>query len=401
MKTELHTEWKASDICQGFTFDLNEGRGLYGMDGQLVVQPEYQRNYIYGDGKRDVAVIQSIISGYPLGLMYFVKRNDGKYEVLDGQQRITSIGRFIGSAASRFMVDFDGRETNITGLPDDVRERIYDYQLTIYVCEGTPSEIKRWFETINIAGVPLTSQELRNAIYSGPFVNAAKTILSNTRNTKLNRWRQYVPGAPERQEVLERALSWAAEAEGTTIDAYMGEHRLDKNADELVRYFESVISWAEGRFGGDGGAPETLLSRRDWGELYERFHMLPYSHDEVCEWARLLYDDDHVKNQPGIIPYILMGMDNGGAEAMRQLNVRVFDKKTKARAYEDQTRTAKLHGTSNCPMCTAEGGKNATKIWKPSEMDADHVTAWSHGGTTTAENCQMLCKTHNRSKGNR
>lgn len=400
MKTELHTEWTVGDICRGFTFDANEGRGLYGMSGKLTIQPEYQRNYIYGDGKRDVAVIESVLAGYPLGLMYFVKEND-RFEVLDGQQRITSIGRFIGPVGTAFAIERDGHSQYFSGLADDLKEKILAYPLTVYVCEGTPSEIKKWFETINIAGEPLTMQELRNALYSGPFVTAAKRIFSNSQNSRLNRWRHFTPGTPERQEILERALTWAAAAEKTDIDSYMSAHKDDADACALTRYFESVIGWVEGVFGGENGAPERLLSRKDWGSLYLEYHGNPYSHDEVCEWARLLFSDDHVKNQAGIVPYILMGMDEGGAEAKRLLDVRVFDNKTKSRVYEDQTVAARRGGVSNCPLCADEGGKNATRIWKLSEMDADHMTAWSRGGTTSAENCQMLCRRHNRAKGNR
>lgn len=401
MKTTLHTDWTVADICSGFSFDQNEGRGLFGMDGRLTIQPEYQRNYIYGEGGRDVDVVRSALAGYPLGLMYFVKTGDETYEVLDGQQRITSLGRFVGAPSTQFSIVVDGHEQHFSGLPQDLKEKVLGYRLTVYVCEGEPSEIQAWFGTINIAGVPLSDQELRNAVYSGSFVTAAKRELSNTRNSAIKRWETYAPGKPARQGLLETALTWAAAAEGMGIDAYMSAHRNDADASAVVGYFESVIGWAEARFGGEDGAPHKLLQRRDWGALYERYHALPYSRRDDVEWARMLAGDECVSDASGIVPYILMGMDKGGREATRLLNVRVFDKRTRLAAYERQTEAARLHHVSNCPMCAQEGVKNSERIWKMGEMDADHVTAWSLGGATTSANCQMLCKKHNRSKGNR
>ena len=207
MKTELK-QYKVSDVVEGFVYNEFEGKGLYGLAGTLTIQPEFQRHYIYDDGKRDKAVIDSMLKGYPLGLIYFNRRADGGLEVLDGQQRITSIGRFV---TSKFAIkDAHGNEQKFSSLSDEQKERITDASLLVYICEGTEDEIKAWFQTINISGVPLNDQELRNAVYSGPFVTAAKAEFSNSNNALLQKWAHYVKGDPKRQEVLEVALEWVA-----------------------------------------------------------------------------------------------------------------------------------------------------------------------------------------------
>lgn len=221
MKTTLHTDWTVGDVCKDFVFDQNEHKGLFGMGGKLVIQPEFQRNYIYGDGKKDVAVVESLLAGYPLGLIYFVKNQDGIYEVLDGQQRITSFARFVNKSWP-FAVVQGGKPYYFDSLPADEQEKIVNTPLTIYVCEGTPTEIQRWFETINIAGVPLAAQELRNAAYHGPFVTRARKVFSNTDDANMTRWRAFAKGDPRRQGILEVALDWVSHHH---IDDYMAKHR--------------------------------------------------------------------------------------------------------------------------------------------------------------------------------
>lgn len=198
MKTELRT-YTVKDMCEGFVYNELEGKGLYGLNGQLTIQPEYQRNYIYADGIRDVAVIKSILNGYPLGLIYFNKTSDNTFEVLDGQQRITSIGRFI---TNKFAVKINGMEQVFSGLAEDLQNKILNTELLVYVCSGTESEIKSWFETINIAGVPLNAQELRNAIYSGSFVTKAKEVFSNSNNSNMNKWLAYIKGTQNVRKFL-------------------------------------------------------------------------------------------------------------------------------------------------------------------------------------------------------
>ena len=390
MNTTLRTDITVRDIVKGFVYDAHEGKGLYGLSGELLIQPEYQRNYIYAEnnGEKEVAVIESILKGYPIGLLYFNKNEEtGKLEVLDGQQRITSIGRFAthGFAVSKGFKD----PQYVESLPKDLADRFYDTRLLVYVCEGTESEIKEWFRTINIAGIPLKPQELLNAVYSGPFVTAAKQVFSNSGNSNALKWSYYIRGEIKRQDYLERALDWVSKGR---ISEYMAAHRSSGDISEMERYFNSVIAWASTVFNGD----YDQLKGQEWGRLYETYHLNPYDPAKVEERVSALMADDQVTDKRGIIEYVL-----GGEKVRKLLNVRVFDKVTIRSVYQRQTNDAEEAGHSNCPMCTLAGGPNATKLWKLGEMDADHVTAWSKGGATDASNCQMLCKTHNRSKGNR
>ena len=384
MKTTLHTDWTVGDVCKGFVFDRNEGKGLFGLDGQLIIQPEYQRNYIYGDGKRDVAVVESLLKGYPLGLIYFVRNEDGMYEVLDGQQRITSFARYVNKSWP-FAVELDGKPRYFDSLDANQQKLIVDAPLTIYVCEGEPSEIQAWFETINIAGVPLVKQELRNAAYHGPFVTKAREVFSNMGNANMNRWQTYVSGDPKRQAILETALEWVS-------DGDIAQHRYDADIDELKNHFDTVIDWVDSVFEYTGSE----MCGREWGRLYREYHKNAYSKDTVAKRVNALLDDSQVGDKKGIFEYVL-----GGEKDSRLLNVRVFDKKTIKAVYRKQTAAAEAQGVSNCPLCAIGHDANAKRIYKESEMDADHVTAWSKGGATDEANCQMLCKTHNRAKGNR
>lgn len=388
MKTELHTDWTVGDVCEGFVFDRNEGKGLFGLGGRLIIQPEYQRNYIYGDGKRDVAVVESLLKGYPLGLIYFVRNVDGMYEVLDGQQRITSFARYVNRSWP-FAVEVGGKPRYFDSLDADQRSLIVDAPLTIYVCEGEPSEIQEWFETINIQGVPLVPQELRNAAYHGPFVTRVREVFSNTGNASMSRWQTYVAGDPKRQAVLETALDWVSCGD---IDDYMARRRYDEDIDELKGYFDTVIDWVDSVFDYTGSE----MRGRDWGRLYREYHRNAYSKERVSERVEALLDDSQVQDKKGIFEYIL-----GGEKDTRLLNIRVFDKRTIRAVYRRQTKEAEEQGTSNCPLCAIGHDANAKRIYKEAEMDADHVAAWSRGGSTTEDNCQMLCKTHNRAKGNR
>lgn len=245
MKTTLHIDWTVRDICRGFVYNEYEGKGLFGLDGTLTIQPEYQRHYIYNDGKKDVAVIDSLLKEYPLGLIYFNKTKDGQLEVLDGQQRITSFGRFV---TGKLAIKYNDREEYFSGLPEEKQNLILDSKLVIFVCEGEEEEIKEWFETINIQGMPLNKQELRNAIYSGPFVNAAKAVFSNSQNSNIQKWSHYVKGDVKRQDYLERALEWISASQGLTIEGYMSKHRKDTSIAELQSYFNSVIGWVSGLF---------------------------------------------------------------------------------------------------------------------------------------------------------
>ena len=387
MKTTLLTDLTVDDICRGFVYNELEGKGLFGWDGKLVIQPEYQRNYIYADGKKDVAVIDSLLKGYPLGLIYFVKVGDDRYEVLDGQQRITSFGRFVRGKFP--VVDAEGMPHYFDGLNAVEQGRIRGSKLTIYVCEGAETEIKEWFKTINIAGVPLVEQELLNAIYSGPFVTAAKEVFSNSGNSEMQKWKCYVAGDEQRQKILEAALKWVS---GGEVQDYMGRHRFDKDCRELKAYFTSVIDWIDGVFKG----VKDEMCGLEWGRLYETYRKTAYNPEKVWWRVEELYGDEFVTDRRGIFEYVL-----GGEKETRLLNVRVFSDKEKKQVYARQTADAEKRGVSNCPLCAVGHEASAKRIWKIGEMDADHVTAWSKGGATDISNCQMLCKTHNRAKGNR
>ena len=386
MITELKTDITIKEICSGFTYNELEGKGLFGLSGKLTIQPEYQRNYIYADGKKDVAVIDSIIKGYPLGILYFVKTGDGTYEVLDGQQRITSFGRYV---IGKFAVKVNGMENYFTGLAEDLQNKILDTKLLIYICEGTESEIKEWFKTINIAGVPLNEQELLNAIYSGKFVTAAKKEFSNSQNSNIQKWSAYMKGDVKRQDFLACALDWVSKGNKET---YMSEHRNSEDISELKNYFTSVIDWISSVF----ITVEKEMCGLKWGELYEKYHTNPYNPDEVDEKVKELYADGAVKNRSGIFEYVL-----GGCTETKLLNIRIFEDRDKRIVYEKQTKEAEEKGISNCPFCAISDTPNKIKIWKLAEMDADHVSAWSKGGATSIENCQMLCRPHNIAKGNK
>lgn len=389
MKTTLVTDWTIADICKGFMFDRNEGKGLFGMDGQLVIQPEYQRNYIYDKDGKDAGVINSVLKGYPLGLIYFVKTSDGKYEVLDGQQRITSLGRFVNTTYPFCIEDENGNPRYYESLSKEEKDKINKTELTIYVCEGTSNEIQEWFEKINIQGVPLTKQELRNAAYHGPFTTLARKIFSNSSNSNMNKWKTYIKGDPKRQEILEVALDWVS---GGDIEGYMAKHRNDTNIDELKNHFDSVMDWISSVF----DYTDKEVRGLPWGEFYEKYHNNAYNKTTVNNRVNELMSDSFVHKKSGIFEFIL-----SGEKKTQLLDIRVFDDATSRTVYQQQTTEAKQKGISNCPLCAIGHDSNANKIWEFKQMDADHVASWSKGGSTDIKNCQMLCVTHNRAKGNR
>ncbi|MCK6462462.1 MAG: DUF262 domain-containing protein [Candidatus Pacebacteria bacterium] len=387
MKTILKTNITVKDICEGFVYNELEGKGLFGLAGKLTIQPEYQRNYIYAKENREAGVIESVLREYPIGLLYFNKVGKDKFEVLDGQQRITSIGRFI---TDKFAIkDENGMEQYFGGMAKDKKDKILETKLLIYECEGTESQIKEWFKTINIAGVPLVPQELLNAIYSGPFVTLGKEEFSNSQNANIQKWSAYIKGSATRQAFFERALDWVSKG---NIDDYMSIHRYDKNINELKKYFNSVIDWISSVF----TDVESEMCGLEWGRLYEQYHKKVYNPAKVSAEVKKLYADPYVKNRKGVFEFIL-----GGSVDTKLLEVRIFDEATKKAVYATQTAKAEKKGESNCPYCAIGHDANKSKIWSFSEMDADHVSAWSKGGKSDIKNCQMLCKTHNRAKGNR
>jgi len=388
MKTILKTNITVKDICEGFVYNELEGKGLFGLSGKLTIQPEYQRNYIYASdgGKREMAVIESVLKGYPIGLIYFNKVRENELEVLDGQQRITSLGRFI---TDKFAIKDENGMQYFGGMAKDKKDKILETKLLIYECEGTESQIKEWFKTINIAGVPLNNQELLNAVYSGPFVTLGKEEFSNSQNANIQKWNAYIKGSANRQEFLECALDWVSKG---NIGDYMSRHRFDKNINELKKYFNSVLDWVSSVF----TDVESEMRGLEWGRLYEQYHKKAYNSKKVSEEVHKLYADPYVKKRRGVFEFIL-----GGSTNTKLIDVRVFDEATKKSVYATQTKAARTKNKSNCPLCALGHEANKSKIWSFGEMEADHVSAWTKSGETSAKNCQMLCKTHNRAKGNR
>ena len=319
MKTKLKTEITVREMCDGFEYNELEGKGLFGLSGKLTIQPEYQRNYIYADGKRDVAVIESILKGYPLGLIYFNKTKEGKLEVLDGQQRITSIGRYV---TNKFAIkDENGMEQIFSGIAKDKQDKILKAELLIYECVGEETEIKQWFKTINISGVPLNSQEINNAIYSGPFVTLAKVEFSNSQNSNVQKWKAYIKGSEKRQEILECAFDWVSDG---SIDKYMSVHRYDTDINELKNHFNKVIDWVSEVF----VDVESEMCGLEWGRLYKEYGDKKYDSKKVSEEVKKLYADSSVKSRPGIFEYIL----GGGAES-KLLDIRFFEDSIKKSVY--------------------------------------------------------------------
>ena len=382
MKIELH-EIAVRDLTEDYEDRQELGVVAYG--GEFDVRPPYQREFIYGEKQR-VAVINTVTKGFPLNVMYWAVRDDGGFEVIDGQQRTISICQFVEGDFS-----FNGRY--FYNLQDDEQQRILDYKLMIYRCSGTDSEKLEWFQVINIAGEKLTRQELRNAVYSGPWVTDAKKYFSKTGCPGIAIGGDYLSGKPNRQEFLETAIEWVSGGSGLdAVTDYMATHQHKPKATELWLHFKKVIDWVVATF--PHHRPE--MKGIDWGSLYTA-----HKHDEL-DPSKLeaeittLRADPAVKGAKGIYEYLL-----GGKSDTRLLDVRVFSDLQKRVGYERQTQQAKTDGVSNCPLCAVGNSNNKARIYELSEMDADHVTAWSKGGATDLKNLTMLCITHNRAKGNR
>lgn len=357
MKIELK-EITVKKLFDGFEDNAEAGVVAYG--GKLDIRPPYQREFIYKDKQRN-AVIDTVRKNYPLNVMYWAVREDGHFEVIDGQQRTLSICQYVNG-------DFSINGLAFHNLKDDQQNQILDYKLMIYLCSGTDSERLEWFRTINISGVELTPQELRNAVYAGPWTASAKPYFSKTGCPAYQIGGDYLRGIAIRQEYLETAIDWHSHGK---IEDYMSQHQHDKNATPLWQYFQKVIGWVKATF------PKYRREMKgvDWGVLYNKCKDKEFDTDKLEKQVTKLMIDDDVDRKPGIYPYVLEGDE-------RHLNIRGFSDNMKREAFERQKGV--------CVKCK--------KKFQFEEMEGDHVKPWHEGGKTNAANCQMLCKDDNRRK---
>ncbi|MDO4747393.1 MAG: DUF262 domain-containing protein [Candidatus Saccharibacteria bacterium] len=352
---------KVKDVYDGYVDSDEEGVTGYG--GKLDIRPKYQREFVYDDKKR-AAVINTIKNGFPLNVMYWAKTGKDTYEVLDGQQRTISFCQYLNGDFS-----FEGKYAH--NLTNDEREKIENYELLVYICEGADSEKLDWFKIVNIAGEKLTDQELRNAVYAGPWLTDAKRHFSKTGCPAYGLADKYMAGSPIRQDYLEAVLRWISDGE---IEEYMASHQRDENASELWQYFRTVINWVETIF------PHYRKEMKglDWGRLYNEHHEANYNAQDLEADIQQLMQDEDVTNKRGIYEYLLTW-------DTKFLNIRAFPESMKREAYERQK--------GICAKC----GEH----FEINEMEADHITPWKEGGKTVAENCQMLCRECNRRKSDK
>lgn len=360
MEIKLH-KITVRDLTNGYADNAEQGVKAYG--GKLDVRPPYQREFVYGDKQR-AAVIDTLTQGFPLNVMYWATRDDGTFEIIDGQQRTISICQYVNG-------DFAYLFKYFHNLQEDEKEQILNYELQVYICSGTDSEKLKWFETINIAGEKLTEQELRNAVYAGSWVSDAKRYFSKTNCAAYGLASKYVNGSPIRQDYLETAIRWISKG---NIEVYMGNHQHDPNAVALWNHFSSVINWVKALF------PKYRKEMKgvDWGTLYEKYHEKALDAAALeTEVTKLMMDSD-VQKKSGIYAYVLDGDEH-------HLGIRAFDDNTKREVYERQQGICKICG----------------KHFDIEQMEADHITPWKEGGRTIAENCQMLCRECNRRKSDK
>lgn len=348
------------DVVKGYVD--NQESGVVGYNGKLDIRPPFQREFIYNEKERN-AVIETINKGFPLNVMYWSKNGDG-YELLDGQQRTLSFCQYINGD---FSVDYKG----FNNLPKDLQEKILDYKLMVYICEGTPSEKLDWFKIINIAGEKLTDQELRNSQYTGPWLHDAKRHFSKTGCPAYQIGEKYLNGSTIRQDYLETALRWISNRDGIEIEDYMGLHQQDSDANELWVYYQAVLDWVKRLF------PNYRREMKgiDWGILYNEYKDQSYNSDKLEEKVKELMMDDDVTKKSGIYSYLITGKE-------KYLSIRSFTDNQKREAYEKQN--------GICPICKQH--------FEINEMEADHITPWHDGGKSISDNCQMLCRECNRRK---
>lgn len=366
---------KIRDVFQNYADNGDDGVFAYG--GRLAIRPAYQREFVYNLEQAE-AVIQTVLKGYPLNVMYWVKTGEDCYEVLDGQQRTLSVMQYL---RHQFPITLDGKKFYWDALPDDKYNRIMDYEFMIYVCEGAESEKLEWFRVVNIAGEKLTEQELRNSVYTGAWLSDAKLHFSKRNCAAKKLSDKYITGDPNRQELLEKALKGICEFQQIKdITEYMAQHKSDPDADELWQYFQDVIHWTEKIF------PQYYRDMKglDWCHLYNRYHENYYNSAVMAAEVKRLHEDTFEVQKPKGIYEFLLCRDID-PYAGRLLNLRAFEEKDKQAAYSRQN--------GICPVC----GQH----FEYDEMEGDHILPWSKGGKTTGENCQMLCKPCNGKKSDK
>ena len=362
---------KVKDVFNGFVDNGEDGVFAYG--GKLTIRPPYQREFIYNLQEQE-AVLHTILKGFPLNTMYWVKTGDDEYEVLDGQQRTLSAMEFL---SHKLQIKWNGKSYYNDSLPDDLYDKLMNYEFMVYICEGTESEKLEWFEVVNVAGEELTKQELRNSVYTGAWLSNAKKYFSKSNCPARGLSEKYITGTPNRQELLEKALIGICELQGLKdVNDYMAKHKSDNDADELWQYFQDVIHWAEKIF------PKyyTDMKGLDWCHLYNKYHQNSYNSTTMADEVKRLHEDEEVQKPKGIYEYLLA--KDKDPFAAKLLNLRVFSEKEKQAAYSKQN--------GICPVCGNHFEYN--------EMEGDHIKPWSKGGQTVPENCQMLCKDCNGKK---
>lgn len=353
----------------------NDEDGVVGYDGKLNIRPKFQREFVYDPKQRD-AVLKTIRKGFPLNVMYWAVNEDGTYEVLDGQQRTISFCRYV---AGDFSIIIDDNPMTMHNLNQAQKDQIYDYELMVYFCEGDDQEKLDWFTTINIAGAELTPQELINAVYTGPWLTHAKSIFSKSNGAAYGLSSKFVNGKPLRQELLEKALKWKS---GGDVKGYMSAHQHDPNANELWTHFQNVIWWAQQTF----TVYRKEMKGIEWGPLYDVYKDQQFDTHELERRTAELMRDIDVTSHKGIYTYLLTGDE-------RHLSIRQFDDREKRASYERQN-----HKCAAGTRCRTPGNDDGQHIFEIGEMEGDHITPWSKGGKTIAENCQMLCRPCNRDK---
>lgn len=372
------TKVKVSDLCENYSD--NGDSGVFGFDGKLTIRPAFQREFVYKDKQRD-AVIETVRKGYPLNVMYWSKVADDAYEVLDGQQRTISLGQYLNGD---FAIKINGNDKFFHNLTDTEKQQIRDYELTIYICEGTEEEKLEWFKIINIAGETLTPQELLNATYTGAWLSDAKSYFSKRNCVAGAMGDGYIKGNPIRQDYLEKVLSWIADRDNLESgQMYMAIHQHDVDANDLWLYYQSVINWAKMMF---PTKRKGVTDSQDWGLLYNKYHNKQYNTNILeADIQKLLMDDDVTKNA-GIVPYVLSDRTKYDE---KYLSIRAFTDAQKRRAYEKQGH--------KCPFCVKNG---IDTEYAYEDMQGDHIIPWSQGGRTVDDNLQMLCQKCNNDKGN-